>query len=240
MVSSCYNNEKTDKNIADVNRFRTDVSYCTRCGTCCKKGGPAFHLEDMHLIETGKILLRHLYTIRKEEIAYDNITKLKLPADSDIIKIKSLKNSWTCLFFDDVYSSCKIYENRPVECQVLKCWDTQEIEQIYSKNRITRKDLLSKVEGLWDIICEHQLQCSYEKFISLTDKFKKKRKENILNEIIYIIQYDMHIRSLAVEKVNTDPDMLNFLFGRSFVDTISAFGFRIYKKKDKYHLVVAN
>ena len=131
------------------------ISECARCGTCCIKGGPSFHHEDKELIDKGIILSKFLYTIREGELSYDNVKECLLPAASDIIKIKGQKDSWTCAFFNE--NECTIYDNRPLECRLLTCWDTREIEKVYSKNRLTRKDLLSAVEGLWDLIEEHQI-----------------------------------------------------------------------------------
>jgi len=139
------------------------ISECKRCGTCCKKGGPCFHIEDKKLIEKGVIPIKYLYTIREGELAYDNIKGCLVPVTSDLIKIKGQNDSWECVFFNENENSCKIYDKRPVECRVLKCWDTREIELIYSENRLTRKDLVYKVEGLWDLIEEHQSRCSYDK-----------------------------------------------------------------------------
>ncbi len=78
----------------------TPISECIRCGTCCKKGGPSFHIEDKYLIEKGIILSKYLYTIRKGEPAYDNVKEHILPAATDIIKIKGKKGSLACIFFD--------------------------------------------------------------------------------------------------------------------------------------------
>ena len=61
-----------------VTMEREPISECVRCGTCCGKGGPAFHHEDKMLIEQGIILSKHLYTIRAGEPVYDNVTNYKL------------------------------------------------------------------------------------------------------------------------------------------------------------------
>jgi len=114
------------------------IKKCSRCGTCCKKGGPCFHLEDKVLIEKGVILSRHLYTIREGELAYDNVMGSLQAVSTDTIKIKGQKDSWTCVFYNTEENSCKIYAHRPVECRVLKCWNTADIEKIYSKNLIER------------------------------------------------------------------------------------------------------
>lgn len=199
-----------------MTRGKQTISECLRCGTCCKKGGPSFHHNDKKRIEKGVILSKYLYTIRKGETVYDNIRECLLSAPSDIIKIKSRKPSRTCLFFDDAENICRIYENRPTECRVLKCWDTQEIERIYAENRLTRKDLMGNIVGLWDLIEDHQSRCDYEKIRHL---MKDSEENKALEELF---QYDIHIRDLVVEKSGIHPEMTDFLFGRPLRETLTS------------------
>ena len=213
------------------------ITQCIRCGTCCKKGGPSFHLEDKLLIEKGIILSKYLYTIREGELFYDNIKESILPAVSDIIKIKGQKDSWTCIFFNEKENECTIYDNRPLECRALKCWDTREIEKIYSKNRLTRRDLLSTIEGLWDLIEDHQKRCSYEKLNLFINIFKKDNKNEALKGTLDIIEYDAQIRELVVKKGGLDPEMTDFIFGRPITETIRMYGFKIKKQDDNYRLI---
>ena len=112
MNAEADNKRQGSKPSATV-RAETAVSTCRRCGTCCKKGGPAFHQADKALIESGEIPSKYLYTIRKGEMAYDNVRRCLEPAGSDIIKIKGKGTSWTCLFFDEAQAACTIYDNRP-------------------------------------------------------------------------------------------------------------------------------
>ena len=213
------------------------VTKCIRCGTCCEKGGPSFHLEDKLLIEKGIILSKYLYTIRKGELFYDNIKECILPSASDIIKIKGQKESWTCLFFNEKENECTIYDNRPLECRALKCWDTREIEKIYSKNRLTRKHLLSDIQGLWDLIEDHQKRCSYEKLNLFIDVLKTDKNNKALKGTLDIIKYDVKIRELVVQKGGLDPEMTDFIFGRPITETIRIFGFKLKKKNDDYLLI---
>ena len=210
----------------------TPISECIRCGTCCKKGGPSFHIEDKYLIEKGIILSKYLYTIRKGEPAYDNVKEHILPAATDIIKIKGKKGSLACIFFYKKNNNCRIYEKRPIECKVLKCWDTEEIEKLYSKNRLTRKDLLSKVNGLWDLIEDHHSHCSYEKIKRLVEIINKDKK-NTLEGLKDIIWYDTHFRLLIAEKGKIEPEMVDFLFGRPLTETIKMFGFKELRLNDR-------
>ncbi len=216
------------------------ITECIRCGTCCKKGGPSFHLEDKVLIEKGIILSKYLYTIREDELCYDNVKESILPAASDIIKIKGQKDSLTCIFFNEKENECTIYDNRPLECRALKCWDTREIEKIYSKNRLTRKDLISPIEGLWDLIEDHQNRCSYETFKLFIDALNKDKKDEVLNGILDIIKFDAQIRELVVQKGGLDPDMTDFIFGRPITETIRMYGFKIKKQGDNYRLIPIN
>ncbi len=210
---------------------------CIKCGTCCKKGGPSFHYKDRQLIEKGIILSRYLYTIREGELSYDNIINCLHPAPTDIIKIKGQKGSWTCVFFDDKNNQCTIYDNRPLECRILKCWDTREIEKVYSKTRLTRKNLLSSVEGLWELIEDHQKRCSYKMLSRYLNELKNGTKDIPLEKIQDMLRYDEKIRNLIVEKGSLEFEMTDFLFGRPITETIRIYGFKIKKDHDMIKII---
>jgi Fe-S-cluster containining protein len=114
------------------------------------------------------------------------------------------------VFLDKKYT-CGIYETRPSECRAFKCWDTKEIEMKYDEDPLERADLLADVEGLWDVICDHQDRCSYQAMKELTDKIGDDQKEEVLAAINEIIKYDNSLRETLVEKANVNPDMLHFL-----------------------------
>jgi Fe-S-cluster containining protein len=186
------------------------ISECMRCGTCCKKGGPAFHQADKTLIDTGVIHSKYLYTIRKGELAYDNVKQCLEPVSSDVIKIKGKNKSLTCIFFDEPQSACRIYENRPVECRALKCWDTKALEDLYAKKRLTRKDLISEIEGLWGLIKDHQERCNYKTIQKLVDALKSNMRDNGRQKLNEIIQFDTEMRKLVVSTAGLDAEMLDF------------------------------
>ena len=213
------------------------ITTCRRCGTCCKKGGPSFHLEDKLLIEKGMIPLKYIYTIRKGERCYDNIKECLLPATSDILKIKEEKGSTTCVFFNEPDNECTIYDHRPMECRTLKCWDTRDIQKIYAQNRLTRKDLVSSIEGLWELVEDHQKQCSYDMLKLFIDALNKDHRHKALEGILNIIEYDHKIRRLSVQKAKLDHNVTDFLFGRSIAETIRIYGIKIEEKEGRYILI---
>jgi len=201
------------------------ISECRRCGTCCRKGGPSFHHADKALIKDGVIHSKYLYTIRKGEWAYDNVRQCLEPVSSDIIKMKEKNDSWICIFFDESQSACAIYENRPLECRALKCWDTRELEDLYAKKRLTRADLISEIEGLWSLIKDHQQRCNYEIIQKLVDAIKTNPGDaKARQKLSAIIQFDTEIRKLVVSNAGLEPEMLDFLFGRPLTRTIKKMG----------------
>ncbi len=203
------------------------ISECRRCGTCCKKGGPSFHHADKTLIKEGVIHAKYLYTIRKGELAYDNVKQCLEPVSSDVIKIKGKNKSQTCIFFNEPQSVCTIYENRPIECRALRCWDTEALEDLYAKRRLTRKDLISEIEGLWGLIKDHQERCNYKTILKLVDAINSNMKDNGRQKLNEIIQFDTEIRKLVVSTTGLDAEMLDFLFGRPLIQTSQKVGLKV-------------
>lgn len=199
-------------------------THCIRCGTCCEKGGPSFHIKDRRLIEDGVIHTRYLYTIRKGELVHDNVQGRIKPAESDIIKIKGKTPAWECVFLHKKDQSCAIYDHRPLECRLLKCWDTQEIEAVYERDRLTRRDILAGIKGLWELIEEHEKQCGHaalnRSIQDLHGAFSKQARTVITDAV----HYDRAIRQLVLENGNVTADMIDFLFGRPLTVTLKSAG----------------
>ncbi|MBF0117535.1 MAG: YkgJ family cysteine cluster protein [Desulfobacterales bacterium] len=191
---------------------------CNKCGKCCIKGGPTLHLVDKDLIIKGLIPISFLYTIRKSELVYENVKNKLVSLDIEIIKIKGKKDSWECIFFNSDTNNCGIYENRPIECKVLYCFDTREIEKVYAKERITRNDLIPNKNTFWNLINIHEQTCSYDKIKNLLTHHES---------IIKLVKYDMNLRGLVLEKSGIDVDSLDFYFGRPLFQTIKSFGFNL-------------
>jgi Fe-S-cluster containining protein len=185
------------------------------------------------LIEKGMIPSRYLYTIREGELAHDNVKGCLKPVESDIIKIKGKESGWTCIFFDEVNKGCTIYDDRPLECRALKCWDTRELEQIYATARLTRKDLVSGVKGLWDLIEDHQARCDYKKIRPLIKELSGVKPARARQKLLEIIRYDGEIRNLVVSKGGLEADMLDFLFGRPLTQTLGNYGIKIHHEGTK-------
>lgn len=204
---------------------------CRRCGTCCRKGGPALHLEDRYLVWEGKIPLKDLFTIRKGEPAYDNIAETLAPAPSDILKIKPVAADGTaCVYFQHDQKGCAIYAHRPWECRTLACWKPQPLIDQYQLKRLTRRHLLSTIEGLWDLVCDHQKKCDYREIARLAAGLHKKKNDlKAKNRLMELIRYDQFLRESIVERSTLTPEMLEFLMGRALRVTIRMFQLKLVR-----------
>jgi Fe-S-cluster containining protein len=198
----------------------TGLSACRRCGTCCRKGGPALHIPDRPLIERGALPLRYLVTIRKGEKVHDPVRGGVRPVSAEFIKVKGGPKEWTCTFFDERASRCRIYANRPLECRLLKCWDTADLEEMYARDRLARRDVLENVTGLWDLVTAHEARCDVNNLAKLIERIGSKGDPRRRRAVAEIVGYDHHLRRLVVEKSRIDPAILDFLFGRALESTL--------------------
>ena len=205
------------------------ISFCQRCGTCCKKGGPALHIEDQPLIDRGGIPVTSLFTIRKGERAFDNINGGMIQLTDEIIKIKSMLKSSVCMYFNEADMSCRIYDHRPVECRILECWNTDKIKALYAYTRLTRALMVQKITWLAELVQTHEDRCSLERIQDLVND-RASDDPSAASELAEIINYDFHLRHLAAEKGGLSSEMADFLFGRPLADIIPRqFGVNVKK-----------
>ena len=60
---------------------------CRRCGQCCDKGGPALHLEDLHLVRSGTLDLDSLVTLRAGEPVLDQPKGRVASLERELVKV---------------------------------------------------------------------------------------------------------------------------------------------------------
>jgi Fe-S-cluster containining protein len=210
-----------------------EIQECKRCGTCCQKGGPALHQADKVLVDEGVLPANGLYTLRRGELAEDSLSGTLVTLTFELIKVKGLQETRGCLFYDAPQGSCRIYDNRPLECRLLKCWDTQDLERVYSDRRLVRHDVLKGFEGMWDIIADHENRCSYDTLKNLVRQLQHSDRDAAVNMIVEIVRYDTEIRKLVSEKGGLDPGLNDFLLGRPLTETIRMFGLRVQETEGK-------
>lgn len=200
---------------------------CRRCGTCCRKGGPTLHRQDLELVSSGRIPAETLVTLRKGELAWDPIRRALLPLQDEIIKAKSKAGVKTCRFLAAPDDRCEIYSDRPQECRILTCWDVGEIEAFYEQERLTRRDLLHGFGSLWTLIQTHEARCSVALLSRWARRWHAGEREASADHLAEIIRFDSRLRRTVVDG-GVDAALLDFLFGRPLTDWFEdQFGIRV-------------
>ncbi len=189
-----------------------DPFECERCGTCCKKGGPGLHDVDIRIITEKVVNPENLYTIRRGELIRDNINGGLVYTDTEIVKVRSEKNSSTCVYFDDAGNACRIYENRPAQCRAMKCRDIEDITDMHLKNRLSRADLFGNVGWLMEMIDAHEARCSYRDVHGLIER-RKEGDISAARALSEMIAYDQAVRDIVHEKKAMDEGVQDLAFG---------------------------
>ena len=201
---------------------------CMRCGTCCLKGGPALHAEDLQLVLQNRIQLEHLVTIRQGEPALSPLGDHLEYLQTEIIKLKGQANDWACLFFDKQSTSCTIYRHRPLECTLLKCWDTGDLERIVNKNLLCRTDIIADDSPVHKYIVQHEKECSLAVLDSLLASLPvASSQDEVMTELTDMVQKDMASRAHALASPDFPSSIELFTFGRPLFIILYNFGIRV-------------
>jgi Fe-S-cluster containining protein len=177
-----------------------------------------------------------LVTIRKGEIVREPQSGCLIRAEEEMIKLKGAGTGWCCILFDEAHDRCTRYEHRPVQCRAMACWDTAEIEQVIKAPRLTRRDLLYDVAGVWDLVAAHERRCGLSGMDALSAAVRD-GDEPAADELMAMIRYDRALREMLVEK-GGDGQHLEFLFGRPVECLLDGFGLRLCQKDGRTEIAI--
>jgi Fe-S-cluster containining protein len=207
-----------------------NIARCVRCGTCCRKGGPALHGEDKKILLAGHIGHENLITIRKGELAFSPLSGKLGPIQKELVKIAGTGKGWVCCFYDEKKSSCSLYAHRPLECRLLKCWDTAELLSAIGKDPLTRADLISMDDPIMKFIEAQEKECSIEMAEDVISVLQKKKDDpTSLAKLTALVHQDLAIRSQAIAEFGLSLEAELFIFGRPLFKILSARGFQFMK-----------
>ncbi len=184
---------------------------CKRCGTCCRKGGPALHKQDLAILQQGAILPHQLVTFRKGEPAFDPGRSELISLPSDLIKIRGAGGIGCCIFFLPQENACSIYQDRPLECRMLKCWDTADIEALFLKDLLSRKDLFGGSDTIMELIAAHESAFPVDALLGL----EKEALETAVRE-------ELRFRQKVMEGYGIQAETLDLILGRSIKSILEA------------------
>lgn len=212
---------------------------CVQCGTCCLNGGPVLHHEDKKLILAGNITYSNLVTLRKGELVIKPKTKKPEPIRNEVIKIRGRDNDWCCRYFAKKSSSCTIYEKRPLECRLLKCWDTAELERVVEKDTIKRIDIINENDPVQELIEIHDRECSaVEAAEIMRSCLEQKENIELLDDLTALVRKDLNMRAMTFIKLGLSVENEFFLFGRPLFKLLEPFGFQLHEENGNVTLIL--
>lgn len=220
-----------------MNKISTNRTTCIRCATCCAKGGPALHAKDIRIIREGHIGTRHLITLRKGELAYAPTGDALQPLQEELIKIAGDGKSWECIFLKKEGSSCMIYSHRPLECRILKCWDTRELLSVVGKDTLKRPDIIDPDDPILKLIEEHEKTCSVLEMEGVLSTFSEESDNATpLNKLAELVRKDLYIRSKAVSVFALPLAVELFVLGRPLFALLGRRGISVKEEHGRIHL----
>jgi len=185
---------------------------CACCGTCCRNGPPGLHLEDVKLYTDGVLDKARLLTLRRGEPVRDNVAGRVMDLPEEMVRLKSDPDSGACIMLQGE-NHCLVYDRRPLQCRALKCWDTSELERIYSRNRAARTDLIPEESALAEIIREHERGCFLPDLRDAVESLRREGGGAAVKRIGEILRRDRWFRDYLRENTGAGEDVLQFLLG---------------------------
>jgi len=210
--------------------------HCIRCGKCCTMGSPTLTSQDMDLFVKDVLTPRHVITIRAGEPVYSNVTEQATNADREFIKIREKPHSRTCVFYEDMTKTCAIYDSRPRQCAMQECWNPTNYDEIAEESKLDRKAFLESTGYFWEVIERHDERCSHAELARLMTRLGATKGQTI-DEVVALLQMDHEVRLRAAERFQLAADTLDFFFGRSLKEVVSAYGLKVEDQPDGTFLV---
>ncbi|OGP50300.1 MAG: hypothetical protein A2Y79_00990 [Deltaproteobacteria bacterium RBG_13_43_22] len=200
--------------------------YCLRCGDCCRQGSPTLYVEDRPILRKGIITRLDLLTLRAGEIGFSNATQDLVLLPEERIKVKEKPGGRECLFLESETNGCSIYEDRPLQCRAMECWNPDNFNDLNSQIFLSRKELLNPDDPLIPIIESHTRRCAVSDLQEALSRIKKGFAA-AQDEALDILFYDQHLREYLNQEQGIGPESQVFLIGRPISDLILSFGLHI-------------
>lgn len=208
---------------------------CIRCGTCCQGSTPSLHPEDITLVDQGVIALGDLVTLRSGEVVYDNIQGKVRELTEELVKVREQDESQACLFYGLQGAGCGIYDNRPLQCRILECWNPEKLIGLFESRKIKRTELIAD-DGMAELVAAHEGRASLSRLKRLL--LSHSEENNREAEIVDLVNYDLHFREFLTDKLSLSAGETVFYFGRPLLECMAGLGFEVTGNgKEGFYLV---
>ncbi len=204
--------------------------YCRRCGTCCRKAGPTLYPGDESLLAAGIISPTQLRTLRAGERVFSHFVDQPVALEHECVSIIP-KAGASCCFLRGPEHRCDIYEHRPRQCRLQRCWDPTEAEQLMAKPGLTRRQLLALDDPVVATIREHDELCSPARLLELAVATRAEQP-TAAPQLVELIKADRLTRQQLLRTRLATEATLAFLLGRPLEAMLQPWGLQVIEQDD--------
>ena len=216
------------------------MSSCTRCGACCRDGGPALHHQDLGLLaaDPGGVRpfldISDLVTLRAGEPVRDQpageAAAQGTLLDDELVKIRGQGEAdWTCVFYDPRHSACVRHPWRPWECRLQDCRNPEPLRAGYAQGRVTRQDILTPGGRLAALASMHEAQCGVADMAHLALSMRRGDDEAHAR-LLHMLAVDHSARAMLAEAGGGAAEW--FVLGRPMGLLLGLFGLGVTASRE--------
>ncbi len=199
---------------------------CTRCGSCCRQGGPALHGPDRELVSSGRLALADLITVRRGELALQPLEESPRPVGEEFLKLKGQGSDWCCRFYDHDLPGCTIYNHRPMACGLLDCTSPEPLLTLAGRDLLDRFALIGTDEPILELVRRHEELCPCPQLADLSGQLRDGGPE-ALEELTRRVNLDLSLRNRAARAFGLSLDLELFYFGRPLFQLLLPLGISV-------------
>ncbi|MFZ0932129.1 MAG: YkgJ family cysteine cluster protein [Syntrophobacteraceae bacterium] len=219
---------------------RTILPACVQCGECCRMGSPTLHLEDLLLLQSGKIPWDQIVTLRKGEPARSPFDGRPFVLPEERIKVREKEGLRECVFLVSETGRCSIYVDRPLQCRAQACWDPIPARDTAELPFLLREHIFKGVGLLLEIIAEHEARCGFAVISDAFEDLSRSANGGNVEEVLRLLSYEEHFRQFVSDKFKIPAQNMELLLGRSFTRMSTLFGFRVAEEPDGTRCLVVD
>jgi Fe-S-cluster containining protein len=196
---------------------------CLRCGECCLRSGPTLLLSDLELLQKEIVSWNDLYILRPGDLGTSR-EGMPVCLEEERLKIREVPGSQQCTFYQAATQACRIYDNRPEQCQRQYCWGEPPTPPA-PEEFLTREHLFTQVPELWDLITAHRERCNLQRLKESLEEVAAGREE--ASEALFeALHFDHYLRKMLQEDWGLAPAVTELILGRPVTRFLKDMGFQ--------------
>ena len=128
--------------------------------------------------------------------------------------------------FDNIEKDCRIYEDRPISCKKLECWNPNELLEMVERDTLSRLDILDEDDPLRKIVEDHERRFPCPDLEKLVDAMVAGTFDG-KNAVDQLVNDELLFRTQMVNEHKLQLHRELFYFGRPLFQILQPLGIGI-------------